>query len=72
MACVRADGSLTVSGRRILAAVAAPATPAEVAQATEIPLYRVRGALRELVGAGLAAEADGRFAATETGARLAR
>ena len=65
MACLTADGALTASGRSILAALATPSTAEEVARATSLPLYRVRGALRELAAAGLVAEADTRFAVTE-------
>jgi hypothetical protein len=61
MACLAADGSLTDSGRRMLAAVAGAATPEAVAAAVGLPLYRVRAGLRELAAAGLVLEQDGRF-----------
>ena len=64
MACVSADGTLTASGRAVLGAVQPPASAQAVAAATGLPLYRVRGALRELAAAGLVTEESGRFAAT--------
>lgn len=67
MACLTAEGSLTDSGRRILAALARPSTGEDVAQAASLPLYRVRGALRELTAAGLVAHMGDRFVATELG-----
>ena len=63
MACVSADGTLTASGRAVLEAVQRPAPAQAVAAATGPALYRVRGALRELAGAGLVTEESGRFAA---------
>ncbi len=67
MACVSADGTLTASGRAMLEAVRAPASPEEVAAATGLPLYRVRGGLRELAAAGLVTEEAGRFSARVQG-----
>lgn len=56
MACVT-DGRPSESGRRMIEAVAKGArTPEEVAEATGLPLFRVRGGLRELVAAGLVLE----------------
>lgn len=63
MACVSADGTLTASGRAILDAVRRPASAEEVAEATGLPLYRVRSGLREMA-AGIVAEESGRFSAT--------
>lgn len=61
MACVTAEGTLTASGQRLVAAVALPSTPEEVAASTGLPLYRVRSGLRELAAAGLVTEDSGRF-----------
>lgn len=56
MACVT-DGKPSESGRRMIEAVAAGArTAEEVARATGLPLFRVRGGLRELAAAGLLLE----------------
>ena len=53
MACVRPDGEPTRPGMDMLRAVAAGARSAEeVTQMTGLPLFRVRGGLRELAEAG--------------------
>ena len=67
MACVSADGTLSPSGKAMLGVLERASTPEEVATATRLPLFRVRGGLRELVAAGLAREADGRFEKTANG-----
>lgn len=61
MACISADGTLTASARKMLEALQQPATPEEVAQATGLPLFRVRSGLRELAQAGLIEEVEGRY-----------
>ncbi|BAS29315.1 hypothetical protein [Limnochorda pilosa] len=60
MACVT-DGQPSESGRSMIEAVAAGARTAEdVARQTGLPLFRVRGGLRDLVASGLLVEtADG-------------
>ncbi len=72
MACVKPDGTLTGSAKRVLTALQTPGTAAEAAQKANLPMYFVRSGLRELVAAGLLAEHDGCFQTTEAGlARLA-
>lgn len=61
MACISADGTLTASARKMLEALQQPATPEEVAQATGLPLFRVRSGLRELAQAGFIEEVEGRY-----------
>ncbi|GAB4559102.1 MAG: hypothetical protein Kow0047_04740 [Anaerolineae bacterium] len=68
MACINPDGTLTGSARAVLRAAREPLTPAEIAQQTGLPLYRIRSSLRELVDAGLLSEQDGRYVLTEAGA----
>lgn len=67
MACVNADGTLSTSGRAMLAALAHPATAEEVAVASGLQLFRVRSGLRELVGAGLVREDGGKYTADAKG-----
>jgi len=67
MACLSADGTLTESARKMLGALQNPALPEEVAQATGLPLFRVRSGLRELAQAGLVEEREGRYVLTEVG-----
>jgi predicted transcriptional regulator len=68
MACVKPDGTLSTSGKLMLAAVQTDSTAEDVAASTGMPLYRVRSVLRELVMAGFVAETNGRFSQTEKGA----
>lgn len=67
MACVGNNGELTESARKMLAALENSATPEEVAAHTELPLFRVRGGLREMVEAGLVELKDGAYSATQLG-----
>ncbi len=54
MACVNSDGTLSPSGRALVAALEGnSATAEEVAGATGLALFRVRAGLRELVHANL-------------------
>ena len=55
MACISPDGKPTGAGTRMLRALKAGwGTPEEIAQEAGLPLFRVRGGLREFVEAGLA------------------
>ncbi|MDW8104620.1 MAG: hypothetical protein RMM06_11395 [Armatimonadota bacterium] len=67
MACISANGALTESARKMLEAVQTPVLPEEVAQATGLPLFRVRSGLRELAQVGLVEEREGRYVLTEAG-----
>ena len=67
MACINPDGTVTPSARKILRAAETSLTPAELAAATDLPLYRIRSSLRELVQAGLLREQDERYVTTDAG-----
>lgn len=67
MACINPDGTITRPGRKMLEAMRAARALEEVAQMAEIPLYRVRSVIRELLDAGLAVEKDGKYSITEAG-----
>ena len=68
MACINPDGTLAPSAQSILAVLSSGAAKAEtLAQQAGLPLFRVRSSMRELVEAGLVAEADGAYALTEDG-----
>ena len=56
MPCLNPNGELTEAARQILNAMEQPAALSQVAAKTELPLYRIRSAARELVEAGFAAE----------------
>jgi hypothetical protein len=67
MACITPDGTVTVQARKVLNAFLGRATPEDAAAATELPVYRIRSSLRELLAAGLiVAEGDG-YRTTEAG-----
>ncbi len=71
MACVKPDGTLTSSAKRVLNALRMPGTAPEAAQKANLPLYFVRSGLRELCAAGLLIERDGCYQTTDAGiARL--
>ena len=53
MACIQPDGLLTRCGEFVLLAMWKPATPEDVAAECQVPLFRVRSAIREFVQAGL-------------------
>ncbi|MEJ2008013.1 MAG: hypothetical protein P8Z30_07645 [Acidobacteriota bacterium] len=67
MPCKDSSGEVTEMARKILAIMAEGAPLNEVAEKTDLPLYRIRSAARELVEAGLAEEKDGSYVVTEAG-----
>lgn len=67
MACIDADGRLTRSIELILLAMMALADVETAAKESGLPLFKVRGAVRELSQAGLLSETDGGFKAPEKG-----
>jgi hypothetical protein len=72
VACINSDGTLVASARAMLTASRKPSTPGQIAAATGLSVYRVRGGLRELTAAGLVAELNGIYQLTGAGeARLA-
>ena len=71
MACVNPDGTVTPSAIAILTALRSAHTAELIAPLADLPLFRVRSALRELVAAGLVAVDDGHHHLTDAGlARL--
>jgi DNA-binding IclR family transcriptional regulator len=68
MPCVSPDGKPTESGVKMLGALkAGKSSPEEIAAASDMPLFRVRSGIRELVAAGYATESDGSYALTDQG-----
>jgi len=71
MACISPDGKPTESGTKMLRALQSGlGTPEKISEGVELPLYRVRSSIRELILAGLAIEKDGSYELTEEGAKL--
>lgn len=68
MACIDPDGTLTITAKFLLKELAKqPLPPEEIAKALGEPLFKIRGNLREIMGAGFIREADGVFHLTEAG-----
>ena len=67
MACINPDGTLSVVAHRVLSALSRPLTPEAVARAAGVPLYRVRGTLRETGAAGLIEPVEGGYLLTDKG-----
>ncbi len=70
MPCIDSQGHLSEAARNILAALAQPRTAEEVAAALNLPLYRVRSGVREMLEAGLIGKQNGAFAITPRGQEL--
>jgi predicted transcriptional regulator len=68
MPCVKPDGTLEPMAQAILRALRTPRTVEGVCDHVRLPLYRVRSTVRELVEAGLVADADGALRLTDAGA----
>lgn len=67
MGCINADGTLMASATKLLRAMQSPISLEEVARQSELPLYRVRSSMRELLQAGLVEEKDGTYVVTTAG-----
>ncbi len=68
MACIDPDGTLTLTATFLLKSLAeSPLAPEEIARRLGEPLFRVRGNLRELSGADLIVEEEGRYQLTDAG-----
>lgn len=70
MACLQPDGSPTRCGEMILLALWNPATLGEASEECDVPLFRVRSAIREFVQAGLVEERNGRFRVAAKGIQV--
>ena len=67
MACINSDGTLSSTAQSVLQACQAPATLNQIARMTDLPVYRVRASLRELIEAGLLVESPQGFQVTPAG-----
>jgi len=66
MPCILPDGNITDSAKRILSA-ARDNSIEEISGEANLPLFRVRSSIRELLDANLIDEKDGRYSTTEEG-----
>jgi predicted transcriptional regulator len=67
MACVNPDGSVTESAKALLGVLDKPMAPEEISQQIGQPLFKVRSSLREMTGAELIKEEEGKYLITEKG-----
>lgn len=67
MPCIDSSGHMTEIAGKILAAMADGTPLNEVAEKTDLPLYRIRSGARELVEAGLVETKDEAYVLTEAG-----
>jgi len=71
MPCVSPDGKPTESGVKMLGALkSGKLSPEGIADATGMPLFRVRSGIRELTAAGYCTDNAGQYALTEQGQAL--
>ncbi len=68
MPCVTADGSLTEVARAVLIALQTRTSLEAVANATDLPLFRIRASVREMHTAELLTEQSGEYEITAKGA----
>ncbi|NQS89620.1 hypothetical protein HQ584_07525 [Patescibacteria group bacterium] len=67
MPCINPDGTLTSSAKKILSALLSPIALKEVVKSTELPLFRIRSSIREMLEAGLVKEKEGKYLVTKLG-----
>lgn len=67
MPCVNANGEISDAARQILGSMLEASPLEQVAARTGLPLYRIRSAMRELSGAGLAVATVDGWKTTEAG-----
>jgi predicted transcriptional regulator len=73
MACVTPDGKPTASGMALLRALSEGlCSPEEIAEKTNMSLFRVRSGLREMSFAGLTSPRSEGYELTEKGAKSLR
>lgn len=67
MPCIDNTGEITEMAKKILTVMTRKVSLQQVADQSEAPLYRIRGAVRELIQAGFVEEIDQLYLATEAG-----
>jgi len=67
MACINPDGTLTPSAEAVLSALSLPLAPEELAESIELPVFRIRSSVREMLEAGLVEEKEGKYVVTKLG-----
>jgi len=68
MPCISPDGTPTESGVKMLQALkTGNSSPEDIAAAADMPLFRVRSGIRDLVAAGYVADTGGSYTLTDQG-----
>jgi len=67
MPCVLPDGSVAPVAKRVLSSAREARSAEDISKDTGLPIYRVRGSIRELMEAGLVEERGGKYQTTEAG-----
>ncbi len=70
MACVNPDGTLTESAIKILESLSVPKSPEEIANFTDVPLFKIRSALRDLINAGFVNQVNDKYKLTDEGLKI--
>jgi predicted transcriptional regulator len=71
MACINPDGTITPTAKVVLQALQVSMTAQELSENLKIPLFRIRGSIREMVEAGLVkAEGDAYIITDQGRARI--
>ena len=65
--CVNPEGSLTFSAKELLKILATPLDEMEISSMLSKPLFKIRSILREMIGANLIEQKEGKFVITEEG-----
>jgi predicted transcriptional regulator len=67
MACINPDGTLTPTAQAVISTLKTSRSAVDIGQVTNLPVYRIRSTIRELIEAGLVLEMDGNYQLTESG-----
>ena len=70
MACVNPDGTLSESAKTILSSVKEAKTAEEISRLLDMPLFKIRSALRDLISARFVQEDNGKYQITEEGIKV--
>jgi len=70
MACINPDGSISQTAKTLLKALQVPLEPREISQNLNVPLFKVRSSLREMIEAGLVQKTDEQYMITDKGRSL--
>lgn len=70
MGCINPDNTLTPTARRMLKIVSVAVTAEQIARELQMPMFKIRSSLREMMGAELIREENGLYVITDKGKEL--